>query len=405
MLFTVVAPEFILGKAIGDFILVRKLKKKVDKMKTDGVIKAHEEWGLSHGFFSLMGGFRALEHDDSEEMRPTQCRESTPTGKNHGGKPEHMRVDVLRATEGQDPHMMKSKNIQDQSVQTSPERDVSGITGSTILPPEILLSLRKQGRISRLPNITEEEIHDKSKANAFVKALAAVQIFWVCVQVIVRIARGLAISQLELMVTAFSICATVTYVFLISKPQGVQVPMRPILIPQGSLRSDLGGIDISDLSPRTRWLPLRNLFTPGIGVSTDFNLGEVEVVPNDSIPGKQKDWGIYALGMSVGGIIFGGIHVGGWNLSFPTPVEQELWRIASVIMTCLLPITFLPYILLIFDKHPWAGDGATQVWTFIFGVIYIIARLFLLVETFRTLGFLPPDAFVATWVSSLPSVD
>ena len=37
-----------------------------------------------------------------------------------------------------------------------------------------------------------------------------------------------------------------------------------------------------------------------------------------------------------------------------------------------------------------------------FLVPYILARLFLLVEIFRTLGFLPPHAFVDTWSGSLP---
>jgi hypothetical protein len=36
--------------------------------------------------------------------------------------------------------------------------------------------------------------------------------------------------------------------------------------------------------------------------------------------------------------------------------------------------------------------------------IYILARLFLIVELFRCLFFLPPSAFVATWVSSVPHV-
>lgn len=394
MLFTIIAPEYILGRAIGDFIFVRELKKRVDKMKTDGVIEAYEEWGLSHGFFSLIGGFRALEYDNSKEKGQTQRQESTPTGEIQDCKPEHMSIDLLGVTEGQDPHMTESKNIQGQIIQTSLECDVPGIAGPTILPPEILLWLRENRHISRLPKITEEEIHDKSKANVFVKVLAVVQIFWVCVQVIVRVTRGLAVSQLELMVTAFSICAIITYIFLIHKPQSVQVPMRPIRIPQGSL----------ELSPPTRWLPLRNLFAPGIRAATDFNQGHVEMVPNDNTPGKEKDWGVYALCISAGGMIFGSIHIAGWNLSFPTPIERELWRIASLIMTCLLPVTFLPFILLIFYNHPWLYDTINQVWTFTFGAIYFIARLFLLVETFRALGFLPPDAFVDTWVSSIPNV-
>jgi hypothetical protein len=34
--------------------------------------------------------------------------------------------------------------------------------------------------------------------------------------------------------------------------------------------------------------------------------------------------------------------------------------------------------------------------------MYITARLVLLVETFRTLFFLPPLAFVSTWTANIP---
>jgi len=34
--------------------------------------------------------------------------------------------------------------------------------------------------------------------------------------------------------------------------------------------------------------------------------------------------------------------------------------------------------------------------------LYIAARLFILVELFRTLFYLPPDAFTSTWTSSIP---
>ena len=39
-----------------------------------------------------------------------------------------------------------------------------------------------------------------------------------------------------------------------------------------------------------------------------------------------------------------------------------------------------------------------------FLIPYILARLFLLVEIFRTLCFLPPDAFVDTWSGSFPHI-
>jgi len=91
-----------------------------------------------------------------------------------------------------------------------------------------MLHFRCAKGMARLPEITAAEISDKSKSNVFVKTVAVGQIIWVCAQVIARAAKGLSISQLELAVTAFSICAAITYVFLI---QAVQVPCRPISIP------------------------------------------------------------------------------------------------------------------------------------------------------------------------------
>jgi len=94
---------------------------------------------------------------------------------------------------------------------STPEIDGQDIINSYILSREKIYSLRRGGAIKRLPRITTAEIHDKSKANVFVKALAVIQVFWICVQVIVRSAKGLTISQLELVVTAFSLCVIITY--------------------------------------------------------------------------------------------------------------------------------------------------------------------------------------------------
>jgi len=61
MLFTMLALEFILGKAIRDFITAWKLKNKMEEY----VVIDSVEWGLSHGFFANMGRFRAILVDDS----------------------------------------------------------------------------------------------------------------------------------------------------------------------------------------------------------------------------------------------------------------------------------------------------------------------------------------------------
>ena len=36
--------------------------------------------------------------------------------------------------------------------------------------------------------------------------------------------------------------------------------------------------------------------------------------------------------------------------------------------------------------------------------MYAVARLFILVEAFRTLYFLPPAAFISSWASNLPHI-
>ena len=49
-----------------------------------------------------------------------------------------------------------------------------------------------------IPDISEGEVGDKSKANTVAKFLVCVQALWFCVQCIVRIFHGVAISQLVL---------------------------------------------------------------------------------------------------------------------------------------------------------------------------------------------------------------
>ena len=60
---------------------------------------------------------------------------------------------------------------------STPEIDGQDIINSCILSGEKIYFLRNVRAIKRLPRITTAEIHDKGKANAFVKALAIFQVF------------------------------------------------------------------------------------------------------------------------------------------------------------------------------------------------------------------------------------
>lgn len=81
-----------------------------------------------------------------------------------------------------------------------------------------------------LPDISKEQILDKSKADGFGKTLACLQACWFCRQSISRLAAGLPIALLELNSFAHALCTLLAYTFWWSKPQDIN---EPVLI-QGS---------------------------------------------------------------------------------------------------------------------------------------------------------------------------
>jgi hypothetical protein len=225
----------------------------------------------------------------------------------------------------------------------------------------------------------------------------------VALQIIVRASKGLEISQLELAVAAFSACAIFTYLILLPKPQGVRVSPRPIICESGSVAKaiELGSEGM-----------LRELFLPGPYVKSK----ERKRVPNDTIHWQIETpsdlttrqhyvYQAYFLGFMFGGIVFGSIHIAGWNLTFPTLIEQMLWRISSILLATLLPAVLLPFCLLLYSSHLVVFLSVNflllQIWGLVLGVLYIAARL-LLMEIFRTLLYLPQGAYVSTWASNVP---
>ena len=75
-----------------------------------------------------------------------------------------------------------------------------------------------------IPFVSEEEIWDKSKANAFAKAIVCVKATWFCTQCIARIAQQMPISLSELRTVAHAVCALLVYILWSSKPLDVQEP-------------------------------------------------------------------------------------------------------------------------------------------------------------------------------------
>ncbi|TFK36322.1 hypothetical protein BDQ12DRAFT_699617 [Crucibulum laeve] len=96
----------------------------------------------------------------------------------------------------------------------------NGIPSRTLLLPE-LEDLMKEGNVD-LPDVTEDDIEDKSKGDILSKGLVLLQTSWFIVQCIARGIQGLALTELELVTLAFAVLNGVMYFLWWNKPLDVK---------------------------------------------------------------------------------------------------------------------------------------------------------------------------------------
>ncbi len=260
-----------------------------------------------------------------------------------------------------------------------------------------------------LPDISAEDLNDKSKGDALVKGAAVLQIAWLVVQIIARAFQSLAISQLEVTVLAFAACAAVTYFLLWHKPQDVKMPIyvdAPHTLAREQIIQLAARSPVSTLMVHQFWLhgvAIRTMadsvfpWTPGIRVHF---LGLIKpVFLNQSV-----------VGIGLGGAIFGGVHIAAWNFRFPSEVEAILWRTSCTWLVAFPPIGIAIY--WVAQHIAWksrATDGKLNGWlrplAYVTLPVYLAARLYLLVEAFRCLAYPPPSLIQAvSWPSVIPHV-
>lgn len=107
---------------------------------------------------------------------------------------------------------------------------------------------------------------------------------------------------------------------------------------------------------------------------------------------------------SITGALFGAIHCLAWHFRFSSPVEQIMWRIASLGVVGSYAVTFLT--ILCFDL---IGGLDGPQYRLLPGVlasfVYPIARITLLVLAIISLRSLPRSAFdTVDWVKFAPHI-
>jgi hypothetical protein len=189
--------------------------------------------------------------------------------------------------------------------------------------------------------------------------------------------------------------------------------------------------------------------------------GEWQVVgaPYPQFPDKFNSWThskVY-VGAVFAGFIYGGLHCLAWNAPFPSDVQATLWRISSVVVTSTgLLLAALIFLLVVEPTRPLAvwvmsiwrslrtSDGYPLeyrnrvgisldarkmvnnlvrglVWTsiktlqilvamYLIGcylaiVLYVLARIYLVVECFINLAYLPQSAYkLPEWSQDVPHI-
>uniref|UniRef100_A0A0W0EW14 Uncharacterized protein n=2 Tax=Moniliophthora roreri TaxID=221103 RepID=A0A0W0EW14_MONRR len=311
-------------------------------------------------------------------------------------------------------------------------------------------------------SITKDEIEDRGHGDALSKTITILQASWFILQCIARAVQGLAVTELEIITFAFAILSFVTNFFWWYKPLRVRRPVRVVLkpCPPTSGRKEpepTWGKWIADMRLRV-WRATCKMFSEvSAYIQSDYvtlseeqpfkflrwrifaplyPLASLSARYRDIVMGLDSDDSRYLFSTRLGrvrslhrialypvSIIFGAIHCIPWFFTFPTRLEQMLWRIAAVFVvgssvstgilhvvhhrlwhiveTARTPSTLLLVVIFL----------VTAVWYLlallqcILYALYVAARLVVIAISFTTLRELPSSAYQAVqWNSFIPHI-
>ena len=109
-----------------------------------------------------------------------------------------------------------------------------------VLSPKRFSELLAAGKIE-FPNVTVEEIEDRSKADGFSKTIALGQTLWFVAQCLARRPQHLDLTPVELLTLSLAVLNGVMYFLWWNKPMDVRCPIRVYLL-------DKSYTDMSDMS-------------------------------------------------------------------------------------------------------------------------------------------------------------
>lgn len=109
-------------------------------------------------------------------------------------------------------------------------------------------------------------------------------------------------------------------------------------------------------------------------------------------------------------ILFGAIHCFAWTFQFPSPTEQFLWRIASLVTITAPTVWAIVYSISLVDdcKHQYGkriGQKTMDSLSAIAVPVYLIARTILIGLAFSSIRSLPCATYETVfWTRFIPHI-
>jgi hypothetical protein len=286
------------------------------------------------------------------------------------------------------------------------------------------------------PDIDDESIKDKNKADGFARLLTLVQVCWFALQIIGRATQHLTISTFELETVAFVACTIPSFYFWHHKPLDVSstitlslneaITIRDIILSAGEAALEqyrFTPLDFIDPEPD----PKEPLDPPMWALCYLFGFdAPPKHIPLTSFSNSSSRVGkkvSYIDWIVLSSIVYAytSIHLVAWNFTFPTLIEQWLWRAAGILLIVSEFTYGLAYVILnwqlprfcrlfgveqvktgtqLFESiHPFFQYVIAGAWV----GSYMIARGYIFVEAFSGLRALPATAFQnVEWSNFLP---
>jgi hypothetical protein len=285
-----------------------------------------------------------------------------------------------------------------------------------------------------LPDVTTLQINDQSKSDSLAKFLAVLQITWLAIQVIARVAQGLESTSLEVTTLSFVVCTLGTFAAWYRKPYDVQtfrilhmrdhsvedIDLKYIIeedMEHDLLQEYLGKhktkrheiVDENNdlLSPYTKLTIIddgsptfTDSFTDLYGHIWGRKPYDPKRIRNDRLPIMPWPFTVACAFITLG---YAALHLAAWNIPLPTKAEHIIWRIASSVMTGSVFAWFgmdhlEQYLALRREKKGIPSTGRVVPWwripaSIVVAVVYGLSRIYVIVESFAALRLMPASVY------------